>query len=95
MIDGAALRTPLAYGLADLDLSLVLDVLVDGEHDVFAVNRVEGLLYATGYRPALGIALSEDDPRPPCEQLVVLGLQAGQAVVIDSNEAEGLAREFA
>ena len=83
------------HGLAKLDLGLVLDVLVDGEHDVLAVDRVEGLLNAAGDRPALRVALAQDNPGPSREQLVVLGLHAGQALVVDAHEAEDLARELA
>src|SRR5690606_36504706 len=88
--DRPALGVPLLDRFGYLNLRLVLDVLVDGEHDIAAVDRVDGLLDAARYRAPLWIALSQDHPGGSPQDVVVLRFDTGQTRVFHAHEPEYL-----
>ncbi len=73
---------------------MILDVLVERQHHVVAVDGVDVLLYATGNRPPVRIALAEQHARFAGEHRVIALLYAGKSLAIDADEPEHLARKL-
>ena len=93
--DGPVVGAAVGHRLGKRLLRLALDVDVEREHQVVAIDRRLLLVGASGDIAAVGAALAHDPAVFALQVLLVLQLQARDALVVGVDDAEHLRGELA